>query len=78
MPAENVSVTEGLEVSQAPAVEVPAEAVLPDPGETRVRLRAGDPVYDAAAKAAKDAEDAREKALSGIPADGQPVAGGGS
>lgn len=88
MANENVPVAESLDVTQTPAAEVATEVVVPlspdteAPGlpvESRRRLRAGDPEYDAALKARDErlAERAREQALSGISGPGQPSSGSG-
>lgn len=64
MPSENVSVTEGLsvEVTQEAVPEQPQPPAQPDP---EVPPRVVTP------------EEAREKALSGIPVEGQPISGSG-
>ncbi len=88
MASENVPVAESLDVTQTPAAEVATEVVVPLSPETEapgiemghaVRLRAGDPAYDAALKARDErlAERAREQALSGITGPGQPTSGSG-
>lgn len=71
MPSENVSVTEGLEVNQEPAPQVPVNELgvptpfLPPLSDPEVPPRVVTP------------EEAREKALSGIPVEGQPISGSG-
>lgn len=68
MPSENVSVTEGLSVE----VSVPpVEGFVADP------IVAAPPVDPEVPPRVVTPEEAREKALSGIPVEGQPISGSG-
>lgn len=68
MPSENVSVTEGLSVE----VSVP-----PVEGFVADHIVAAPPVDPEVPPRVVTPEEAREKALSGIPVEGQPISGSG-
>lgn len=81
MPAENVTVSEGLDVTQTPA-EVPTEAVVPEPKpaplgtEEPVNVITDGVVVPYVPPRVLTPEELRERALSGI-GDAQPVSGSG-
>lgn len=76
MPSENVSVTEGLsvEVVQESAPEQPAATLGT---EEPVNVIIDGAVVPYVPPRVVTPEEAREKALSGIPVEGQPISGSG-